>query len=58
LQPEESEWNEFVKDLSSIPELLPMESSNPVVHVSAASKIDEDEKIKSLVETPALDWNW
>jgi len=47
-----------VKDLSSIPELLPMESSNPVVHVSAASKIDEDEKIKSLVETPALDWNW
>ena len=57
LQPEESEWDEFGNDLYAIPEMVPTQPSNPVVEVSPASKIDEENKIKALIETPALDWS-
>ncbi|EHA8586425.1 E3 ubiquitin ligase PQT3-like [Cocos nucifera] len=55
--PEESEWDEFGNDLYAIPEVLPAQSSNPVVDVAPANKVDEDSKIKALIDTPALDWN-
>jgi len=60
LQPEESDWDEFGNDLYAIPELIPTQlSNNPgVKNVSLSSKIDEDNKIKALIETPALDWSW
>lgn len=57
LQAEESEWDEFGNDLYSIPEVAPAQLGIPVVDASAASKIDEENKIKALVETPALDWS-
>ncbi|XP_038976344.1 E3 ubiquitin ligase PQT3-like isoform X1 [Phoenix dactylifera] len=55
--PEESEWDEFGNDLYAIPEVLPAQSSCSVVDVSPANKVDEDSKIKALIDTPALDWN-
>ncbi|XP_038987742.1 E3 ubiquitin ligase PQT3-like [Phoenix dactylifera] len=55
--PEESEWDEFGNDLYAIPEVLPAQSGSPVVDVSPANKVDEDSKIKALIDTPALDWN-
>ncbi|XP_008797347.1 E3 ubiquitin ligase PQT3-like isoform X2 [Phoenix dactylifera] len=55
--PEESEWDEFGNDLYAIPEALPALSTHPVVDVSPANKVDEDSKIKALIDTPALDWN-
>ncbi|PKA47049.1 E3 ubiquitin-protein ligase COP1 [Apostasia shenzhenica] len=55
--PEESEWDEFGNDLYSIPDIHPAQSSVQVVDVSPAYKIDEESKIKALVDTPALDWN-
>ncbi|RZR98267.1 hypothetical protein BHM03_00027584 [Ensete ventricosum] len=33
------------------------QTSNPVIDVSPANKVDEDSKIKALIDTPALDWN-
>lgn len=56
LQAEESEWDEFGNDLYAIPEVAP-QLGNPAVDASVASKIDEENKIKALVETPALDWS-
>ncbi|XP_020251241.1 dihydrolipoyllysine-residue acetyltransferase component 4 of pyruvate dehydrogenase complex, chloroplastic-like [Asparagus officinalis] len=35
----------------------PPQSGNPGVDVSSASRIDEDDKLKALIETPALDWS-
>ncbi|KAJ6827074.1 E3 ubiquitin ligase PQT3-like [Iris pallida] len=54
---EESEWDVFGGDLYALPEDLPPQSRNPVSEVSPASKMDEENKIKALVETSALDWN-
>ncbi|OMO79903.1 Zinc finger, RING/FYVE/PHD-type [Corchorus capsularis] len=54
----DSEWDdEFGSDLySTITEtLLPVQSSNPPATNEAD---DEDSKIKALVNTPALDWDW
>lgn len=31
--------------------------NNPVLDVSLANKVDEDNKIKALVDASALDWN-
>ncbi|URE15417.1 DWNN [Musa troglodytarum] len=55
--PEEYEWDEFGNDLYAIPEVNPAQSSNPVIDTSPANKVDEDSKIKALIDTPALDWN-
>ncbi|KAG5248863.1 E3 ubiquitin ligase [Salix suchowensis] len=38
---EDNEWDEFGNDLYSIPDVLPA---------------DEDDRIKALIDTPALDW--
>lgn len=57
MQPEEYEWDEFGNDLYAIPEVNPAQSSNPVIDTSPANKVDEDSKIKALIDTPALDWN-
>lgn len=53
---DDSEWDEFGNDLYAIPESVPVQSSNPVQDAPPPSKIDEDSKIKALIETPALDW--
>ncbi|KAF8380526.1 hypothetical protein HHK36_028013 [Tetracentron sinense] len=53
---DESEWDEFGNDLYSIPEVLPVHSSNPVLDAAPPNKADEDSKIKALIDTPALDW--
>ncbi|CAL9116092.1 unnamed protein product [Musa textilis] len=55
--PEEYEWDEFGNDLYAIPEVNPAQASNPVLDVSPADMVDEDSKIKALIDTPALDWN-
>ncbi|XP_022718931.1 E3 ubiquitin ligase PQT3-like isoform X2 [Durio zibethinus] len=54
--PEDSEWDEFGNDLYSIPETLPLHSSNPLPDAPPTNKADEDTKIKALIDTPALDW--
>ncbi|KAL0927147.1 hypothetical protein M5K25_001307 [Dendrobium thyrsiflorum] len=55
--PDESEWDEFGNDLYSVPEVHPAQSNAPIVDVSPVNKVDEESKIKALVDTPALDWN-
>lgn len=55
--PEESEWDEFGNDLYNIPEIHHVQSIAPIVDVSPVNRVDEDSKIKALVDTPALDWN-
>ncbi|KAL2547443.1 DWNN domain [Forsythia ovata] len=52
---EEAEWDEFGNDLYAIPELVTVQSSNPVQD-APPSKADEDSKIMALIDTPALDW--
>ncbi|OVA05439.1 DWNN domain [Macleaya cordata] len=54
--PEENEWDEFGNDLYAIPEVLPVQSSNPVMDAPPPNKADEDSKIRALIDTPALDW--
>ncbi|XP_039036281.1 E3 ubiquitin ligase PARAQUAT TOLERANCE 3-like isoform X1 [Hibiscus syriacus] len=54
--PEDSEWDEFGNDLYSIPETLPVQSSNPLPDVPPSNIDDEESKIKALIDTPALDW--
>lgn len=56
--PEDSEWDEFGNDLYAIPEVLPVQSSNPVQDGPPPSKVDENSKIRALIDTPALDWQW
>ncbi|XP_059657591.1 E3 ubiquitin ligase PQT3-like isoform X2 [Cornus florida] len=53
---EDSEWDEFGNDLYAIPEAVPVQSSNPIQDAPPPSKVDEDSKIKALIDTPALDW--
>ncbi|XP_028549444.1 E3 ubiquitin ligase PQT3-like isoform X1 [Dendrobium catenatum] len=55
--PDESEWYEFGNDLYSVPEVHPAQSNAPIVDVSPTNKVDEESKIKALLDTPALDWN-
>ncbi|KAG0503877.1 hypothetical protein HPP92_003949 [Vanilla planifolia] len=55
--PEESEWDEFGNDLYSIPEVHTAQLNAQVADISPASKVDEQSKIKALVDTPALDWS-
>ncbi|XP_042457870.1 E3 ubiquitin ligase PQT3-like isoform X3 [Zingiber officinale] len=57
LQPEEYEWDEFGNDLYAIPETNHSQTSNFVVNVPPGNKVDEESKIKALIDTPALDWN-
>lgn len=54
--PEDSEWDEFGNDLYAIPEVLPVQSSNPIPEAPPTNKADEDSKIQALIDTPALDW--
>ncbi|XP_022153991.1 E3 ubiquitin ligase PQT3-like isoform X2 [Momordica charantia] len=54
--PEDSEWDEFGNDLYAIPEVLPVQPSNPIPDAAPTNKAEEDSKIKALIDTPALDW--
>ncbi|XP_045792306.1 E3 ubiquitin ligase PQT3-like isoform X1 [Trifolium pratense] len=53
---EESDWDEFGNDLYSIPDQLPVQSINIISEAPPTSSIDEESKIKALIDTPALDW--
>ncbi|KAK4804574.1 hypothetical protein SAY86_004391 [Trapa natans] len=53
---EDSEWDEFGNDLYAIPEALPVQSNNQVPDIAPTSKTDEENKLKALINTPALDW--
>lgn len=53
---EDSEWDEFGNDLYAIPEVLPVQSSNPIPEITPTNRADEENKIKALINTPALDW--
>uniref|UniRef100_A0A6N2KDR3 DWNN domain-containing protein n=2 Tax=Salix TaxID=40685 RepID=A0A6N2KDR3_SALVM len=53
---EDNEWDEFGNDLYSIPDVLPAQSNNPPHDVVPTNKADEDDRIKALIDTPALDW--
>eukprot|EP00268_Persea_americana_P014715 TRINITY_DN165_c0_g2_i1.p1 TRINITY_DN165_c0_g2~~TRINITY_DN165_c0_g2_i1.p1 ORF type:complete len:823 (-),score=189.05 TRINITY_DN165_c0_g2_i1:283-2751(-) len=56
--PDESEWDEFGNDLYAIPEAVPVQSGHPVQDAPPTNKADEDSKLKALIDTPALDWQW
>ncbi|KAK4745224.1 hypothetical protein SAY87_011536 [Trapa incisa] len=53
---EDSEWDEFGNDLYAIPEALPVQSNNQVLEIVPTSKTEEENKLKALINTPALDW--
>ncbi|XP_023552396.1 E3 ubiquitin ligase PQT3-like isoform X2 [Cucurbita pepo subsp. pepo] len=53
---EDSEWDEFGNDLYAIPEVLPVQPSNPIPDAPPTNRAEEDSKIKALIDTPALDW--
>lgn len=55
-QPEDSDWDEFGNDLYTIPDQVPVQSSNIIPEAPPPNKADEDSKIKAFVDTPALDW--
>ncbi|XP_061337010.1 E3 ubiquitin ligase PQT3-like [Gastrolobium bilobum] len=54
--PEDTDWDEFGNDLYTIPDQLPVQSSNLIPEAPPTNKADEDSKIKALIDTPALDW--
>ncbi|KAL5077772.1 hypothetical protein RYX36_016756 [Vicia faba] len=54
--PENLDWDEFGNDLYSIPDQLPVQSSNIILEAPPTNNADEDSKIKALIDTPALDW--
>ncbi|XP_042062018.1 E3 ubiquitin ligase PQT3-like isoform X1 [Salvia splendens] len=53
---EDLEWDEFGNDLYAMPETTPVPPSIPVQDATFVSKEDEENKIKALIDTPALDW--
>ncbi|XP_057977019.1 E3 ubiquitin ligase PARAQUAT TOLERANCE 3-like isoform X2 [Malania oleifera] len=53
---DDSDWDEFGNDLYAVPEVLPVQSNQPILDAPPPSKADEDSKIKALIDTPALDW--
>ncbi|XP_050942425.1 E3 ubiquitin ligase PARAQUAT TOLERANCE 3-like isoform X1 [Cucumis melo] len=54
--PDDSEWDEFGNDLYAIPDVLPVQPSNPILDAPPTNRAEEDSKIKALIDTPALDW--
>ncbi|MED6149540.1 hypothetical protein PIB30_063508 [Stylosanthes scabra] len=54
--PEDSDWDEFGNDLYTIPDALPVQSSNIILEAPPTNIADEESKIKALIDTPALDW--
>jgi E3 ubiquitin-protein ligase RBBP6 len=57
MNPEESEWDEFGNDpYAIVPEGQLAQSFNPA-NVSSSDKLDEDSKLRALLETPSIDWS-
>ncbi|XP_004513229.1 E3 ubiquitin ligase PQT3-like isoform X2 [Cicer arietinum] len=54
--PENLDWDEFGNDLYSIPDQLPVQSTNMIPEAPSTNQADEESKIKALIDTPALDW--
>ena len=55
MQPDDLEWDEFGNDLYSLPEVpqaIQIAHSQPVF----TNKVDEESKIKALVDSTALEW--
>ncbi|KAG6469413.1 hypothetical protein ZIOFF_074130 [Zingiber officinale] len=55
--PDEYEWDEFGNDLYAIPDVNQSQISIPVVDVPPVNNVDEESKLKALIDTPALDWS-
>ncbi|KAJ4750354.1 hypothetical protein LUZ62_084759 [Rhynchospora pubera] len=57
VNPEESEWDDFGDDpYAIIPEGQQPQSFNPA-NVSSADELDEDSKLRAVLETSSLDWS-
>lgn len=54
--PEDNDWDEFGNDLYAIPDVLPVQSSNPVQDAPPSNRVDEDNMIKALIDTTSMDW--
>ncbi|KAL6008126.1 hypothetical protein ACLOJK_033632 [Asimina triloba] len=55
--PDESEWDEFGNDLYAIPEVPLAQPGIPIQQdATLPNKVDEDSKIKALIDNTALDW--
>ncbi|CAN8231667.1 unnamed protein product [Cochlearia groenlandica] len=54
----EDEWDEFGNDLYTLPDAPPpVHYCNPSIDPAPADeKVDEETKLKALIDTPALDW--
>jgi E3 ubiquitin-protein ligase RBBP6 len=56
LQPDESDWDdEFGNDLY-VSDSVPSQPASQAVDVNSESKLDEDSKINTLIDTAALDY--
>ena len=56
MQPDDSEWDEFGNDLYSLPE-VPQTIQTTLSQPVFTNKVDEDNKIKALVDSTALEWH-
>ncbi|CAM8946750.1 unnamed protein product [Rhodiola kirilowii] len=54
--PDDTDWDEFGSDLYAIPDMTPVQFTNPIQDAPPPTTEDEDSKIQALIETPALDW--
>ena len=53
----EDEFDEFGNDFYSVPAATAVNYSNPGPDPAPADeKVDEETKLKALIDTPALDW--
>ncbi|XP_072957678.1 E3 ubiquitin ligase PQT3-like isoform X2 [Typha angustifolia] len=53
---EQSTFDDFGEDMFAIPEVASEQTKNPVLNISTVDKAEEDMKINTLVNTPAIDW--
>ena len=52
-----SEWDEFGNDLYSLPK-VPQEIQTTHSQPVFTNKVDKDNKIKDLVDSTTLEWQW
>ncbi|WOL17002.1 hypothetical protein Cni_G25790 [Canna indica] len=57
MHPEDYEGDDVFGNDPYAPSVINPAQTNIVSDVSNANKVDEDSKIKALVDTPAIDWN-
>jgi E3 ubiquitin-protein ligase RBBP6 len=55
LQPEESEWDDEFGNSLYVSDSIPSQPVSQAVHASE-NQVDEDSKIKALIDTAAVDY--